>query len=307
MEKKNSILVSILRIAQPLEILAGLFTYSLGLGIVSYLGKPIHWTNAFLGSSLVILFLLVKNFLSAYYSYPEPLPAPVFKKRSLDNEPEFVETKEFQRNLLLQIGLVALTVGAVLTGLLMLNKAINYSELFVLGVALVVVYFSTVPPVRLEKRGYGELCESLLIANVFPMIAFLMQESNFHILLLMTTLPLTFLFLAMRIACSLEYYAHDLKYATGKLVVRIGWQQGMTLHNLSILIAFLFVGGFLLLHMPWSLAGPIFLALPLGILQIIQIQRIADGTKPFWLLLRINAWATFLVTVYLITVTLWTH
>jgi len=307
MEKKNSLMVTILRIARPLEILAGLFTYSLGLGIVSYLGKTIDWSNAFLGSSLVILFLLAKNFLSAFYSFPEPLPSPILKRRSLEDEPEFVETKDIQRNLLMQIGLVALTVGAVITGLLMLKKAVNYSELFVLGIALMLVYFSTVPPARLEKRGYGELSEALLIANIFPMMAFLFQEPTFHILLLMTTLPLTFLYLALRIAGSLEYYAHDLKHAVGTLVVRIGWQQGMTMHNLSIFTAFLFVGGFLLLKMPWSLAWPIFLALPLGILQIIQIQRITDGAKPFWLFLRINAWATFLITVYLITVTLWTH
>ena len=160
---------------------------------------------------------------------------------------------------------------------------------------------------RLEKRGYGELIEALLIANLFPMMALLLQESSVHILLVMTTFTLTFLFLALRIATSLEYYAHDLKHASGTLVVRIGWEQGMTLHNLSILIAFLLVGGFLLLRMPWSLAWPIFLALPLGILQIFQIQRIADGAKPLWWLLRLNAWGTFLVTVYLITVTLWTH
>ncbi len=305
MDKKNSQLILLLRIARPMEILAGLFTYSMGLCIVSYLGKTINWPNAFLGSSLVIFFLLVKNFLSAYYSHPDPIPAPVLGKRALDDEPDFVESKELQKSLLLQIGLIALTFGAAITVLLMVKKAINYSELLALGVSLLLVYILVVPPLRLEKKGYCELIEALLVANLFPMQAFLLQEAELHTLLLMTTLPLTFLFIAMRIAVSLEYYSYDLKHGAGSLIVKMGWQPGMTLHNLSILLAFLLVGGFVLLKMPWSLAWPFFLALPLGILQIIQIQRIGDGNKPFWLLLRINAWATFLVAVYLFTITLW--
>jgi 1,4-dihydroxy-2-naphthoate octaprenyltransferase len=307
MENKDSLFVSIFRIAQPLVILAGLFTYSLGLGIVSYLSGTINWTNAIFGSSLVILLFLTRNFLSAYYSYPESIPSPGFLNHSPVGEPAFVETKDIQRPLLIQIGLVALSVGAVITGILIFKKVINYSEMLVLGFAFVLAYFSAVPPLKLEKRGYGELIESILVANLFPMMAFLLQESSVHILLVMTTFPLTFLYLALRIATSLEYYAHDLKYATGTLVVRMGWQQGMTLHNLSVLFSFLLVGGFLLLRMPWSLAWPIFLALPLGILQILQIQRIADGGKPLWWLLRLNSWATFFVTAYLITITLWTR
>jgi 1,4-dihydroxy-2-naphthoate octaprenyltransferase len=305
MEKKNSPLISLVRIARPMEMLAGLFTYSLGLGIVNYLGKSINWPNAFLGSSLVIFFLLVKNFLSAYYAHPESIPAPVLGKRALDDEPDFVELKEVEKPHLMQIGLIALAFGAAITVLLMVKNAINYSELLALGLSLLLVYVLVVPPLRLEKKGYGELFEALLIANLFPMQAFLLQAAELHTLILMTTLPLTFLFMSMKIAVSLEYFAYDMKHGAGSLIVKMGWQQGMTLHNLSILAAFLLVGGFVLLKMPWSLAWPFFLALPLGLLQIIQIQRIGDGNKPFWLLLRINAWATFLVAVYLFTITLW--
>ncbi len=305
MEKKNTLLLSLLRLARPLEILAGLFTYSLGLGIVNYLGKSINWTNAFLGSTLIILFLVVKNFLSAFYAHPEAVASPVLGKQALDEEPDFVETKELPRPLLLQIGLIALAFGAAMTVLLMVKHAINYSELLVLGVSLLLVFVLTVPPLRFEKAGYGELGEALLVANLFPMLAFLLQTSELHALVLMTTLPLTFLYISMRIAVSFEYYAFDLKHGSGTLVARLGWQPGMTLHNFSILLAFLLVGVFMLLKLPWSLAWPFFLALPLGVFQIVQIQRIGEGNKPFWLLLRINAWATFLVAVYLFAITLW--
>ncbi|MEA5078882.1 MAG: hypothetical protein VB013_09970 [Anaerolineaceae bacterium] len=305
METKNPLHLSILRIARPFELLAGLFTYTLGLGIVSYLGKSINWTNAILGSGLVLLFLLVKNFLSAYYTFPEAIPAPILGKRAQEDEADFVETRSLPRPLLMQIGLVGLAFGAAITVLLMVKQAINYTELLLLGLSLFLVFAAVVPPLRLEKQGYSELIEALLVANLFPMQAFLLQQTELHTLLLMITLPLTFLYIALRIAISFEYFSYDLKHGAGSLIGKLGWQAGMTLHNLSILVAFLLVGGFVLLKMPWGLAWPFFLALPLGIFQIIQIQRIGDGNKPFWQLLRINAWATFLVGVYLFIVTLW--
>ena len=178
MEKKNTLTVIILRIAQPLLLLGGLFTYTLGLGIVHYLGTPIDWTNAVLGSLLVVLLILAKNFLAAYYTYPEQIPSPGFLKEAQEGEPDFISLKELQRSILLQIALVSLSVGAGATVLLIFRKALNLAEVFTLGVALILVYFSAVPPMRLDRRGYAELIESLLLANLFPAIALLLYVEH---------------------------------------------------------------------------------------------------------------------------------
>ena len=307
MEKKDTLLVSILRIAQPFLLLGGLLTYSLGLGILHFLGISIDWLNAILCSTLVIFILLAKNFLAAFFTFPEDLPSANFSKEIKGEDPDFIQLKEIQRSLLLQIGLVALGVGAAVTFVLTIRKAINVSEILALGIALVLAYAAAVPPLRLERRGYGELIEAVLICNLFPAIAFLLQDPLVHPLLGMMTFPLTFVYLAMKVANSLEYYAYDLKHATGKMVVRMGWQRAMSLHNLSILLGFLLLGGFVLLKLPWTLAWSIFLALPLGILQIVQAQRIADGAKPHWWMLRLNSVSTFAVMAYLATLTLWIH
>ena len=307
MEKKDTLLVSILRIAQPFLLLGGLLTYSLGLGILHFLGISIDWLSAILGSTLVIFILLAKNFLAAFFTFPEDLPSANFSKEIKGEGPDFIQLKEIQRNLLLQIGLVALGVGAGVTFALTIRKAINVSEILALGIALALAYAAAVPPLRLERRGYGELIEAVLICNLFPVIAFLLQDSPVHPLLGMMTFPLTFVYLAMKVANSLEYYAYDLKHATGKMVVLMGWQRAMSLHNLSILLGFLLLGSFILLKLPWTLAWSIFLALPLGILEIIQVQRIADGAKPRWWMLRLNSVSTFAVMAYLTTLTLWVH
>ena len=307
MNKKNSLLVYLIRIAQPFLLLGGLLTYTLGLGIVHYLGDKIDWNSAVLGSTLVIFILLAKNFLSAFFTYPESLPSPSFSKEVKGEEPDFIDLKEIQHNLLLEIGLVALAVGAGVTFVLLINKVINLPEILALGLALILAFFSAVPPFRLERHGYGELIEALLICNLFPAIAFLLQEPSVHVMLGMLTFPLLFIFLAMQIAISLEHFAYDLKHATGSMVVLMGWQRAMTWHNLSILLAFLLLGAFIFLQLPWILAWPILLPLPLGIFQILQIQKISDGEKPHWWMLRLNALSTFSLMAYLATFSLWTH
>jgi 1,4-dihydroxy-2-naphthoate octaprenyltransferase len=307
MEKKESLLVSLLRISQPFLLLAGLLTYTLGLGIVHYLGITIDWSSALLGSTLVLFILISKNFLSAFFSYPEELPSANFSKEIKGEEPDFIYLKDIQQNLLLQIGLVTLGIGAAVTFVLIFHKAINWAEILALGLALALVFIAAIPPLRLERHGYGELIEAILICNLFPAMAFLLQTPSLHAMVGMMTFPLTFVYLAMKVANSLEYFAYDVKHATGSMLVLMGWQRAMSLHNLSILLGFLLVGGFVLLRVPWVLAWSIFLALPLGLLEIFQIQRIADGAKPHWWMLRLNALSTFAVMAYLTAVSLWVH
>jgi 1,4-dihydroxy-2-naphthoate octaprenyltransferase len=262
---------------------------------------------AILGSTLIPFILLAKNFLSAFFTFPEDLPSANFSKEVKGEEPDFIQLKEIQRNLLLQIGLVALGVGAGVTFVLIIHKSVSIAEMLALGIALLLVFVAALPPLRLERHGYGELIEAVLMCNIFPAIAFLLQQPVVHAMLGMMTFPLTFVYLAMKAATSLEYFAYDVKHATGTMAVLMGWQRAMTLHNLSILLGFLLVGGFILLRVPWLLARSIFLALPLGILEIVQMQRIADGAKPRWWMMRLNAHSTFALMAYLTTLSLWTH
>jgi 1,4-dihydroxy-2-naphthoate octaprenyltransferase len=307
MEKNDSLTVSILRIAQPILLIGSLLTYTLGLGIAHYLSFTIDWGTAILGSTLVLFLLTAKNYLSAFFTYPEDLPSANLSKEIKGEDPDFISLKVIQRNLLLQIGLVALGIGAAVTFVLMMRKVVGITTLFALGIALLFALAAAIPPFRVERRGYGELIEGVMVCNLIPAIAFLLQNSTVHPFLGILTFPLTFVYLAMKVATSLEYFAFATKYKTGTMIVQMGWQRAISMHNLSILLAFLLLGGFVLLRLPWMLAWSIFLALPLGLLQIFLVQRIADGAKPHWWMVRLSAISTFGVMAYLTTLTLWMH
>jgi 1,4-dihydroxy-2-naphthoate octaprenyltransferase len=307
MEKKESTLVSILRIGQPFLLLAALLTYTLGLGIAHYLAIQINWTAAILGSSLGIFILLARNYLSAFFTYPEAIPSADLSAEIKGEDPSLVEIKEIPQNLFLQIGLVSLAAGAAVTFVLMVQKIAGVQVLLALGLAVLLILAATVPPLRLERRGYGELIEALLICNLIPAVAFLLQANDVHAFLGILTFPLTFIYLSMRVALSLEYFGFATKFKTGTMLVQMGWQRAISMHNLGILLAFVLLGGFILMRLPWMVAWPILLAFPLAVFQIFLVQRIADGATPRWWLVRLSAVSTFAVMTYLTILTLWVH
>ena len=207
---------------------------------------------------------------------------------------------------LLQIAATTLTIGAVLTVLLFSQGALNPAAFLALGLAFVLALVYAIPPFRMAHSGYGELITTVLIANLTPALACLLQFGELHRLLAFLTFPLTFLTLASGLALKLETYAADIQVERKNMLTRLGWQRGMVFHNLLILIGFLLLGTARLAGLPWNLTWPGLLGLPVGLFQIIQMQGIAGGAKPRWRLLAITAAATLALTVYFINLALWT-
>jgi 1,4-dihydroxy-2-naphthoate octaprenyltransferase len=303
-ETQQPVFSILVKLSQPLALSGGALLYALGVGITHYLGQSIDWNTYWIGQVCVTMLQLSSYYLKALYDLTAPSNLIPRQENPLSNDSE--PTKSLSKPVLLLVSYSSLTIGAVLTVLLIANKALNPSALMMLGIAFLVVFFYAVPPFRLVYSGYGELATSFLMANLIPAIGFLLQAGSLHRLLAMVTFPITALFLAMILAISLEKYASDLKYNRRTLLVRLGWLPGMNLHNILILIAYLLLGLAAILGLPWSLTWPGLLSFPLGLLQIWQMTQIASGAKPRWNFLVLNAIATFALTVYLLAFALWT-
>jgi len=289
--------------ARLLELLAGAMLYGLGAGLTVYLGGQINWTFYFLGQGCITMLQLSLNFLKFAFDLPN-----LYEKhpRNILDDELRQQSEAINRNTVLLAGTTSLTIGAVLTVILFSNGVINPATLmiFSLGLGLALAY--AIPPFRLVYSGYGELVQAILLANITPAVAFIIQYGELHRLLAPLTFPLTALFIALQLAASLRTYARDERYQYRNAMVRLGWQHGMTLHNLLILVAYLVLVISALIDLPWSLLRSGLLTLPIGIFQIWQMVRIARGSKPNWILLDVTAAATFILTVYFITFTLWT-
>lgn len=285
----------LLRIAHPWALLACILTYSLGAGIAKYLGIAIRWQVYLAGQAAVLTLLLSSYFLREYFDR-SPLAEPL---RKPDDPPRLTRLN------LLQISATTLTIGAVLTVLLLAGHALTPSGFFVLGLSFFLILADAVPPLRLAHSGYGELVTAFLLANLTPVLAFLLQAGELHRLLALVTFPLTFLTLASLLALRLPTYAADIREERHNMLTRLGWQRGMNLHNLLILGGYFLLGSAALAGLPWALTWPGLLGLPIGLFQIFIITSISNGARPRWKLLTVVAASTFALTIYFLNLALW--
>lgn len=292
---KPSLVAEIYRIAHVEILLAAVLLYALGGGIAFYLGSSIRWGIYWAGQLAVWMLLLSSYFLREFFAQPALPPG------LRDSEP----VPALSRNNLLVISATALTAGAALTVLLLADGALNLTVLVFLGLAFILSMAYAMPPLRLAYSGYGELVVAILMANLVPAIGFLLQSGELHRFLALMTFPLTFLYLAAYLALHLQRYAEDVRRDRRTMLTRLGWQRGMNLHNLLLLLGFLLLGSAALLGLPWRLTWPGLLGLVVGAFEIFQMVSISNGGKPRWGLLRITAAATFALTVYFLTFALW--
>jgi 1,4-dihydroxy-2-naphthoate octaprenyltransferase len=234
-------------------------------------------------------------FLREYYD----LPAVSEVRRKPGEAPRLLRTG------ILQIAATTLTVGAALTVLLFSQGKLGPAGFLLLGIAVLLGLAYAVPPLRLAYSGYGELILAVVLANFSPALAFILQTGELHRLIALITFPLTFLYLAAYLAISLQRYPQEERKGRRTMLVRLGWQGGMSLHNLLILAAFLLMGAAAMLGLPWPLTWPGLLGLPVGLFQIWQVLAITNGAKPRWRLLELTAGATLALTIYFINFALW--
>ncbi|MCJ7624744.1 MAG: prenyltransferase [Anaerolineaceae bacterium] len=296
-------ITNLIKYSRPGNLILGIMMYAFGVGMVDYLGKPIDWGTYWIGQGCVIFLLLSSSILKVYYNPVEP-SQQVEKNAERDQDGHIFTTPAGKRTLLL-FSLTSLTIGAALSVLLLINGGFSLIVLLVLGVAFVLAFFYSVPPLRLVNSGYGEIIDAFLHVNLIPALAMLFQTNDMHRLLPMLTFPLTSLYLSMALSLSLKDYSHYIRSGINNLMTRLTWRNGMNLHNILILCSYLILVMALLLGLPWSLGWPGLLTFPIGIYQIWQMRQIANGVKPNWKVLDFTAVTLLSLTAYLLTITLW--
>ncbi len=303
LDPNRSPLAQFILLSRPLFLLGGVLLYALGVGIARYLGVTIQWGAYLLGQACVTLLQLSTHYLNEYFDAPGD--AGNLNRTPFTGGSGMLQEGRLARPVALMAAVTTLTIGAALTVLIYHDGYLNPPAAILLAVAFVLSVFYSVPPVRLSGSGYGELTTSILVANMVPAFAFVLQYGDMHRLVAMTTFPLTALHLAMMLAFSLPDYASDIRNDKRTLLVRIGWQNGMSLHNLLIPVAYLLLVIAVLFGMPLRIIWPAFLTLPVALFQVWQIVQIAGGTRPRWRLLTFTALATFGITAYLMAFSFW--
>lgn len=285
----------LLGFTRPIQLLFALLTYGFGLGLARYLGASLVPESQFFGGLIVILLLIVSSLLVEYF-HPINEPIVVGETR---------KEREELRSLLLIVSLFFLAAAGVLIFLLQRDGFLRPDTFLLLVGFILLALANAVPPVRLVNRGLGELSLALLIANFTPGLAFLLQADKLHRLLTLFSFPLFLIALACFLALNFPAYAEDLKYERRSLLMRLGWQRAVPIHNSLLVIAYLFLASVPFFGVKFGLIWPALLALPLAAYQVYTLRNIAEGAKPLWPVFVATSTAIFGLTAYLLTLAFW--
>jgi 1,4-dihydroxy-2-naphthoate octaprenyltransferase len=294
-----------IKLSRPFFVLGVAVLYALGVGIAHYLGSTIDWNAYFLGQAWVSLLQLGTQYLNEYYNAAADQANP--NRTVLTGGSGAIGPGKLPRRIALLAALTCLAGLASLTVILVATVKPSPEIYLIMVLAFLGGFFYSTPPVKLEASGYGELTTTVLVAFMVPSFAFILQTGQMHRLLAMSSFPLAALMMAMFLAFELPDYATDLKFGKRTMMVRLGWQNGMSMHNILVLSAFLVLLLARLFNYPWFATLAALLTLPLGVFQIWQMRNIANGVKPNWNLLTIGALALFGSMAYLMAYAFWTH
>jgi len=294
-----------IRLSRPLFLVGAAMLYALGVGIARYLGANIDWGVYLLGQAWVTLLQMSTQYLNEYFNAPADLENP--NRTFLTGGSGALGEGKLPRGVALVAALTCLAFLASLSVVLIDRVAPPPGAYLIMGLAFLGAFFYSVPPVSLEGSGYGELTTSVLVTFLVPAYACILQAGELSRLVAMSAFPLFALHMAMLLAFELPDYPTDIKHDKRTLMVRLGWQNGVTLHNILIL------SGFLLLLLAGIFGFPSFamlaglLSLPVGLLQVWQMRNIVRGVPPNWTALALGALALFGATTYFIGFAFWTN
>lgn len=298
-------LILFIRLSRPLFLLGAALLYALGVGIARYLGVQVVWGTYILGQVWVTLLQLFTHYINEFFD--APADRDHMNRTPFSGGSGVVGPGKLSPRIPLMAALTCLAILASTTVILISLSLLTPETYLIMGLAFVGSFFYSAPPLQLKKSGYGEITTSLMVAFLLPMYAFILQSGELHRLVAMSTFPLSALHLAMILAFEFPDYAVDLKHDSRTLLVRMGWSRTMVLHNVSILSSYLLLGIAALFGLPNFVVLAALLSLPLGVFQIWQMRRIADGSKPNWILLTLGALALFGSMAYFMALAYWTH
>lgn len=278
-------------------LLEGVGLFALGAGIAHYLGISLDLGLYFGGQIWVTAAQIGALSLQAYFHLAQQ------PGRMLSDNPLLTT-----RLLLLLSAAFHFTVVATITVALLANGRASPPTLVLMLVMFLTAVFYSAPPLRLEFSGYGAFVVTVGVVIITPAFAFLLQGGELLRLMAMSTFPLACLRLALALVAEFPLYAEELRNAADNrrtMLVHMGWERGMILHNLLCLTAFILLALAVAFGMPLLVASPAFLLLPVAAWQIFRMTRIANGAQPQWRSMILTSAALYGAMVYLLTFGYW--
>lgn len=169
--------------------------------------------------------------------------------------------------------LVLLGVAIVAAFLLAFVVQTGPLTLPLLGLAILLAWFYSAPPIHLHSRGLGELTTALLVPGLTPLVGFYLQSGRLDALWLLAVFPPMCLQFAMLLSIEFPDEAGDRQTGKRTLVVRLGAERAAQLYVAVLLAAYLSLPVLVALGLPPLVAFGEGLLAPLAAWQVWCVRR----------------------------------
>lgn len=297
MNPTRSRLALFLLLTRPWFLLGPTLLYALGLAVARYLGEILHVGLAVEGLLMVLALQLAVHYLNEYADAEADATNP--NRTWFSGGSGALGAGGLPRSTALQAAIVSLTFLALLATTMLIRGETPVLAWAVFALTFPLAYFYSAPPLRLVASGYGEFIAALIVSALVPTFAYALQTGAMHRILFIATVPLVLFNFAMILAFEVPDYGTDLKFRKRTLMVRIGWDAGMRLHDVAVVAGCLALLLGILLDIPGRVTLGLLIVLPLAVAQVWQMGRIRRGARPNWRLLCGGAVALYALAAYL--------
>lgn len=284
---------NILSTIKPIDLLFLLTANILGLAINHYLGNKSQWTGFWNGLLFFLLILIGCKLIGKYFQ---------IRTRSYPKE---INKKQETIFITLMSGVAFVAISIIPLVSLIINHFINPINILFISMGIFIIGMVEIFPSQTSQWGLEEFFRAFLYANTIPAFAFSLQVNLYHRLVFLLTFPLFFLYLAFFIVNNISL-VYDSEYEpSGSLLKKIGSFTVLRLHNLCLLMGYLFLLAGTFFDLPWKLIWPALMTIPIGLIQIWQVNQILSGRKPNISALEFTAASIALFTAYFSILSLW--
>ncbi len=287
---------AIKKIIKPFRLVSLLTTYVLGLGLVQYVREMRSWLFAFQGVFFLLLVVFAAEtlaLLADFHNHNQRLR-------------EFNQKEQrILRRILAIFAATFLTVATTVFISWMVRGVLSQGWTLLIVTAVLGVIFYYLSSLLPSLAPYRILAEVLVFVIIPPAMAFFTQSTDFHRLLTLTVIPFVASYLTYPLLLDLKRFGEAQQGQRATIATEIGWEKTMVFHNALILLAYLLFALIVLLKFPWFLLWPVFLSLPIGILEIWLMERVRRGRKPLWTVMQFATASVFFIPMYLIGFAFW--
>jgi 1,4-dihydroxy-2-naphthoate polyprenyltransferase len=264
-------LPALVRLGRPLFLVGGALMHAVGVLIALAGGADLNWPTLLWGQLAITSIQLMTHYSNEYFDLPADRANPhptrwaggsqILVGGTLRPAVAAVTAAIF--------GVVGLAAGLVLA--LAVDAGPLALPLILLALALALQY--SAPPLVLHSRGLGEITEAAIVMGLTPLVGTYLQQGALALRPLLGVIPLVLLQVNMMLILNLPDEVGDRAAGKRTLVVRLGGERAVALHNGLLVATYLSLPLLLSAGMHPLVAAALLLPAPVALWQAWRLAR----------------------------------